>query len=399
MGVTGAGSGLAIAREARTLNAATWAAGEITFTTTAAHGLAVGARIRVANITTAAYNGVYTTITGTTASTVKVAKTADPGTVTLGTDPQLFSVGMTTLPGTAGTRSRVLQMLSESLDLDVAKNEAESLANSLLIQQATAVRQGRRRVSGSTALQLFDHGETLLFEAMLGQIVTTGSNPYTHTASPSRSLPSYTIQTTFGAVTDALLKQSVGCVVDSFEIALVAGENATLGVDWVGLDQALTTASALAGTAGSSLLIYGYVDGTVTVAGASPGCVKRITINGNNNLASDELCIGRTTIQDPERNGFLEITGEIEFELEPNDIGYIADYIAGTQKTVVLYLTRGTNKDVTITFTMQWQTGITPKVSGVEKLTVTGPYKAYVTSGNTDAQTFSIVALNADATP
>jgi hypothetical protein len=48
---------------------------------------------------------------------------------------------------------------------------------------------------------------------------------------------------------------------------------------------------------------------------------------------------------------------------------------------------------------MQWQTGITPKVSGTEKLTVSGPFKAYVTSGNTDAQTFSIVSINADSTP
>ena len=40
-----------------------------------------------------------------------------------------------------------------------------------------------------------------------------------------------------------------------------------------------------------------------------------------------------------------------------------------------------------------------PKVGGVDKITVTGPYKAYVTSGNTDAQTFSIVAVNADSTP
>jgi hypothetical protein len=65
---------------------------------------------------------------------------------------------------------------------------------------------------------------------------------------------------------------------------------------------------------------------------------------------------------------------------------------------LVLALVNGASS-ITITLTMQWQTGITPKVSGTEKLVVSGPYKAYVTSGNTDAQTFSIVTVNADSTP
>lgn len=391
MGVTGVGSGLSIGKEVRTVSTASWATNVITYTTSAAHGLGVGARVRVTGISPSGYNGSYVTVTGTTGSTVKVANTTDPGAFSSG--GSLYSIGMTTTP------TRVLQLLpGETIDLDVAKIETPTLSGALLFQSATSVRQGRKRVSGNTPLLLWNRGEALLTEAMLGAIATTGSGPYTHTATPAKDLPSYTMQVSFGGTTDTIVKQATGMMVDSWEIALAAGENATLGIDWVGKDMAFSTADALDGSVPTGLSAYTYVDGTVTVGGASVGCVKNITIAGANNLASDDQCLGSSVISDQERGQFCEITGNIDFELEKTDIGYLTDFVAGTQKTVVLTLANSPSS-ITITFTMQWQTGITPKVSGTEKLTVSGPFKAYVTSGNTDAQTFSIVSVNADSTP
>lgn len=390
MAVTGVGSGLSIGKEVRTISTASWSTGVATYTTSAAHGLAVGARVRITGISPSGYNVIGVTTTGTTGSTVKVAITSDPGSYSSG--GKLYSIGMTTTP------TRVLKMLSESIDQDTAKLETPTLSGALLLQSAAAVRQGRTRVSGDTQLLLWTKGEALLFEAMLGQIATTGSGPYTHTASPYRYLPSYTMQVSAGGTTSVFRKQAVGMMVDSWEIALAINENATLGLTWVGNGITYSTADALDGTDPTGQTAYSYVDGAVTVGGSSIGCVKNITISGNNNLNSDDTCIGRTTISDPERGQFMEITGNVEFELEASDIGYLTDFTNGTQKTLVLTLTNGSSS-VTITLTMQWQTGITPKVAGTDKITVTGPYKAYVTSGNTDAQTFSIVAVNADSTP
>ena len=267
-----------------------------------------------------------------------------------------------------------------------------------LLPTADATRKGRHKVTGDTSGLMYDHGETLLFEAMLGSISRTGTDPYTHTAVLGSDLPSYTIQVGFGGVTDTLVKQVAGAMVDSWQLALVAGENATMGLTWVGTAATLATLADLPGTEPSSLLAYAYMDGTITVEGASPACVKRITIGGNNNLDSDSLCIGRTGISDPERNGFAEITGEIEFEIDTTDTTVFDDYVSGTQKTVVLTLTRGSNT-VVITMEVMWQADPTPKVTGPDKLTVTTPYKVYVPSGGTDAGSFSIVATNGDATP
>lgn len=390
MAVTGVGSGLSIGKEVRTVSGATWSTGVATYTTSAAHGLGVGARVRITGINPSGYNVIGTTVTGTTGSTVKVAITSDPGSFVSG--GFLWSIGMTTTP------TRVLKLLSESIDQDIAKIETPTLSGASLFQQAAAVRQGRTLVSGDTQLLLWNKGEALLFEAMLGTIATTGSGPYTHTASPSKYLPSYTMQVTEGGTSAVFRKQMVGMMVDSWEIGLSINENATLGLTWVGNGISYTGSGSLDGSDPTGQTAYAYVDGAVTVDGSSIGCVKNITISGANNLISDDTCIGRTTISDPERGQFCEITGQVEFELEASDIGYLTDFVNGTQKALVLTLTNGSSS-ITISMTMQWQTGITPKVGGVDKITVTGPYKAYVTSGNTDAQTFSIVAVNADSTP
>lgn len=69
------------------VDTAAWAStsgGQITFTTTANHGIAVGDVITVAGITPTDYNGTYETLTGTTGTTIIVAKTADPGSYTSG---------------------------------------------------------------------------------------------------------------------------------------------------------------------------------------------------------------------------------------------------------------------------------------------------------------------------
>ncbi|HEY2678639.1 MAG TPA: hypothetical protein VGI65_16830, partial [Steroidobacteraceae bacterium] len=55
------------------ITTATWAAGQATYTTAAPHGFAVGASVTVSGVSPAGFNGTFTTLTGTTASTLIVA--------------------------------------------------------------------------------------------------------------------------------------------------------------------------------------------------------------------------------------------------------------------------------------------------------------------------------------
>ena len=68
---------------ANVITNAVWSADKITFTTTTAHGLSIGSVVNISGFTPSGYNGVYTTLSGTTGSTIVVAKVGDPGTDTV----------------------------------------------------------------------------------------------------------------------------------------------------------------------------------------------------------------------------------------------------------------------------------------------------------------------------
>jgi hypothetical protein len=71
------------------ITAASWAntnGGQVTYTTTTAHGVAVGDNFTISGMTPAGYNGDFVAITGTTGSTLVAALTTNPGAETgLGT--------------------------------------------------------------------------------------------------------------------------------------------------------------------------------------------------------------------------------------------------------------------------------------------------------------------------
>jgi hypothetical protein len=56
--------------------------GQVTFTTTAAHGLVAGNDFAVAGMVPTGYNGAYTALTGTTGSTIVAALATNPGSAT-----------------------------------------------------------------------------------------------------------------------------------------------------------------------------------------------------------------------------------------------------------------------------------------------------------------------------
>jgi hypothetical protein len=67
---------------ANVITASSWAAtggGQVTFTTTTAHGVAVGADFTITGEVPTGYNGTFKAITGTTGSTLVAALTTNPG--------------------------------------------------------------------------------------------------------------------------------------------------------------------------------------------------------------------------------------------------------------------------------------------------------------------------------
>ena len=70
---------------ANVLTGATWAStngGQVTFTTTTSHGVAVGDYFTISGMSPSGYNGVFVAITGTTGSTLVAALATNPGSET-----------------------------------------------------------------------------------------------------------------------------------------------------------------------------------------------------------------------------------------------------------------------------------------------------------------------------
>jgi hypothetical protein len=83
----GAGLFVAYNTGGQALTGASWSSsngGTIIFTTTTAHGLDVGNKVVITGATPSGYNGTYTTIAGTTGSSVYVTKSVNPGGYTSG---------------------------------------------------------------------------------------------------------------------------------------------------------------------------------------------------------------------------------------------------------------------------------------------------------------------------
>lgn len=305
-----------------------------------------------------------------------------------------WSLGKESVYGTSVSPTRQLPFLSETLRLDIARTSALTLKGGNTIEPSSSWRPGSRSGSGDVQTLLYSSGAAMLFEAMLGTVGTTGAGPYTHTFTPAINLPSYTMQVGYGGVSASdLRKQVVGAKVSSWEIAAVVDENVTLGLTWSYKDETLSVA-ALVGTVPASQKAYNYIDTVVSGAATPTGCIRAIRYSGNANLRTDAKCLGSATINEPKRNGFQEITGEMEVELDGTTTNY-GLWTAGNELALVTTFTEST-RTVTITSNVRLDGG-TPAVPGPGPIQVTIPFKVHAPT--TDASAFTVVAVNGDATP
>jgi phage tail sheath gpL-like len=89
------------------ITTASWTASQATYTTAAPHGLAVGATVTISGLSPAGFNGTFTTVTGTTGSTIVVAMPSTPGAfVTGGSYTTLGSTGSVNVPTPIGSQAQ-----------------------------------------------------------------------------------------------------------------------------------------------------------------------------------------------------------------------------------------------------------------------------------------------------
>ena len=145
---TGQGKSLGYAQlisfATETISAASWSAGEVTFTTGSAHGVSVGATFRITGMTPDGYNGTFVAIAGTTGSTLVAALETDPGTATVMGSLAASLSAATPLPAPEGTTHAVIAVSAAGiryrddgvvptagLGLPIAQNEIFTFAGNM----------------------------------------------------------------------------------------------------------------------------------------------------------------------------------------------------------------------------------------------------------------------------
>ena len=156
---------------APTVTAATWASNEITFTTSGAHGLLVGSRVRVTGSTPSAYNGVYTVASSADSTHFKVAKTSDPGTWTSSTLTSIHAA--VTIDYLAGTETHDVNEDTTNETYKYIITDASGVATTQEIyekmqyqlRQNSDISSGATTVTGTTADAIASFvGDTLVGE-------------------------------------------------------------------------------------------------------------------------------------------------------------------------------------------------------------------------------------------
>lgn len=305
-----------------------------------------------------------------------------------------FSFAKESTYGTPVTPTKAVPFLSESLSLTINRITANTLKGGNYLPTTSSTRLGPRSGSGDVQSLLHSHSTAALTEAMLGGIATTGTGPYTHTATMAASLPSYTLQVAVGGSSNTMRKTMEGAKVASWEIAIVANENVTLGLTWAYQDEVLATGQSLQGTYPTGDTVFSAVDfATLTIGGASY-CVERLTFSGDNNLRTDSFCIGSTVANEPAAQR-RTITGEAVVKLEPTLTALYTAFTGDTLMTIVATGTNGANT-LSINATTKFN-GSTPTVPGEDELTVTVPFEVYAASSDSGA--FSIATTNNASAP
>lgn len=302
--------------------------------------------------------------------------------------------------GTAVATTRGVPIISESLSLSVARVEAASLKGGGLIMPGSNVRNGPVQGAGSIQTYLWSTGGTFLWEAMLGQIATTGEDPYVHTATLAQALPSYSCDVGIGALSTSKIKRIEGLVVSSWEIGVALGVPVTLGLDCVYENENVVTSGEtnddVAGTFASGQVPFLAQEVAVTLGGTSY-CLQSITLGGDNVLKV-EHCLGSRFITAPTRNGRPVFSGSLTMKESDTSNTLYDAFIAGTNLDLVITMTEGSNTCV-VTNTVRVD-GTSPMLTGQEELMVTFPFVAQVddASSEDDDDAMSAVITNGDET-
>jgi len=309
--------------------------------------------------------------------------------------------GLTVATNTAGTGygdgatpTRALEIVDESVKLDIARIEAKSLRSASRTQRSDRWAPGKRQAGGDLTFELGSKGFAMLLGQAFGldTVITTpsgGSLTRDHSfaiVAQDTSNRSFTAQIGIpdvtGSATNVRAFTYNGCKVTDWEFTLDLDGilMMKLGID--AMDE--TTATALAtATYASSFEVFYWTGAQVSLGGGNID-VRKFSIKGSTGLNQDRFFLRNSNLKkQPIAKDFYDITGSLEIEL--SSLTEYTRYVAGTTTSLTILVEGSTIEAITgetgkygmkFTLPVVRFEGETPDLNGMDIVPVTLPFKA-----------------------
>lgn len=297
--------------------------------------------------------------------------------------------------GTAVTVNKFTPLVSESIVEEIPRIESAGIIAGKRILHTDQWAAGIPAIAGDIGLELWQQGTGTLFRHMFGSVTSsTTGGASTHTFSPG--------DLTGKSMTVQIGKPQVGGVVTPFtyagvkvaswELAAVPNENVTLGLSVVA--KSVTTGTALATAtyvtgAASPFRSQGGLT-TLSISGSSV-CMRSLTINGDNGLDTERMCVGQNSIDEPLEAALRTYGGTATMEF--SSTAQYQRFAQGREYPIVFGIAASGTATISITMNARFD-GATPTVAGPGLIVVDMPFKCVATSLTDDSTAIRAVMTN-----
>lgn len=296
-----------------------------------------------------------------------------------------------TTAGTRVTPNKFAEFTGEGIQQDILRIDRMGMKPGRRLNQGWAT--GNRTLAGPTTFDMSAQTIGSALELAIGDVQTTGSDPYTHTFTPGK-LESATVQIGTPAVDSTIFPRDyLGCFVNQWSIEAAIDQYVVLTLDWLAQEEQLN--QTIATPSYTQTDWFTYVTGVISIAG-SETCIDTATVTGNNNLDS-HYCMKSTLPGHPTHRemGRREYGGTMTADF--TNLNEYNRFLNGDEFTFSMVFTAAASRTLTIAGNVRYD-GTTPNVSGPDEI-VKQELPFIFTSGVDDATAFTATLVNNEATP
>ena len=194
-------------------------------------------------------------------------------------------------------------------------------------------------VEGSVEMPVMYRGLGLLLEMALGNLATTGSDPYTHVFDPDLTLGSATLEVQRGTGINNQMERFTGVKVSSLSISCEAGGEMVATLEFIG-KTSLARGTNITSSFGTGTSVLHFHAGQLNFNSVNYD-VRSFSFNVTNNLERRDL-LGSKETAEPAVGDVRTITLEATLDIEDDTLQ--AAFIAGTQSNATLNFTSGASQ-------------------------------------------------------